>query len=360
MDGRRLALVAALLAAPATGCVGSDPTGGPADATAGAEDPALDASPADPAGSNGSARVEELNLSVGDRFQHRVQWDDGAALTYDAIAVEERPDAWLLATSNRTAAIRAAQAGPDWPTLGPLAKPGLAPTGEGGFPGFYGLPLEDGSTWTRTVEIGGDAYELTFQARREADADTPLGSRDRYLVEARTSNDTLVYRYDLVPGVGWFSELAFFEPGEASLEERLAYRVRAEARETGWTGSYYVNEATQVLGHASWLAALGLPDPGAANPDPAARFEVGGDATYVSGFLGAFAAAGAQATQLVDPDGNARRHVAAGGPDGDVSSERVLADAVPGTWSVETAGAGGASGGWAFLWTVTERTRTLG
>lgn len=348
----------ALVVVATAGCLGVGPsTSETTDAaTAPGGDAPLDERPEE------APAVATLNLSVGDRFHHEVEWASGGSLAYPAIVVENRTSTWLLATDNRTAAIWEAQAGAHWITLGPFAKDGLAiEQDHPEFPGYYELPLRDGTTWTRQLESPEATHEVTFRAEHQPAAETPLGAEERYRIEARTANGTLVYRYDLVPRIGWFSQFEAFDPDEGGApEERLLYRIETSAVEAGWTGSYYVDEAEKALGHAGSLSLLGLPDPGAVDPDPAATFQVPEGADYVHGWVGAYAGGGAQATHVVDPNGTVHRYAAAAGPGGDADYARVLWDAVPGRWSVSTVGAGGIASGWAFLWTVTEHEHTLG
>lgn len=362
MSARTIALALVVLAAPGVGCLSSD--GGenvPAGAQATNEtDSSRVSSVEEP---TPGPVVRELNLSVGDHFHHETTWSgEDVDLAYDAIVVEEGSTSWQLATDNRTAAILASIQDGSWFTLGSLAKGTLAPQGEDAWlPGFYELPLENGSTWTREVEYGNQTYSVTFDAAHEENASTPLGPRERFLVEARTADDELFLRYDLVPEIGWFSKLSIYDPGlNGSLEERRTVRIETTAVEANWTGTYLAEKTEMVHGQYSWLSPGVPPSPSDLGAEPAGTFEVPGSATYVFGWLGAWASAGAWTSQLADPNGTTYRYTAtSAAPEGASSWTRLTVEAVPGTWHVEMGGAGAAGAAWASLWTVTEEQQTL-
>lgn len=364
--GRSWALVLLLVASLAAGCIGGDEaleeaTGDQIDtsATDEATDGATAATADGPLGPDDV--IEGPDWEVGQWFGYHVFFgmEDDEGVHYNAVVTEDRGSEWFVATDNQDAA--KFEAIFDLFLLGSFSKQDLSTTSEGEPFTWYEWPLEDNATWTAPIDVGAmvggqsEVIDVTFTATYDPAIPTQDGQKPGFDIEGRTAEGNLTMSYDYVPHLGWFGHLFIYDPDTDG--DDWVLHIMTMGSGTGWTGTYYVSEATELFAHTSDVGA----DPSGnvrADPSPAASGTVGDQADYVTGFAYAYAFGGAHETAVADPEGELHEFQAVGAPFG-VSFGFLDTDAIPGDWHVATLGAGVAAGGGVFLWEITETTGQL-
>jgi len=200
-----LAALAAL--ALAAGCLGGETEGDPAEPTA-SEAPEDAEAAGDPSTSDAAHgaelsaddRVEAADWQVGQHFGYHVYFDanDTEGQHFDFAVAEDRGDAWLVATENRTLSKYAAVSG--FPLLGTFDKADLSTSvGDDEFR-WYDWPLHDGKNWTEETEVLGDTYEVTYEPAIQVDRTGH--THPGFSVVGTTSEGEPFREYDYVPAIG--------------------------------------------------------------------------------------------------------------------------------------------------------------
>lgn len=308
-------------------------------------------------------RVAAPVWQVGERFRHHVYFgtSDGEGEHYDSIVVEDRGDAWLLATDDRMVAKQDAIV--DIPILGDVQKSDLTMSGFGEPWDFYQFPLHDGASWEMDFPniawdvIEEDTVHLFVGATFAADIETPDGPRPGFRMEARTAQGQLIAEYDYVPAIGWYAHFTIYDIDPDG--DPIEFRVTSMGHDYGWSGTYYADEARPMLFHFSGVGVD--PDgPGEpfVEPGPTATFTMSDDSHYLVGILAAAAAAGVQELALVSPAHEVHHWEAVGAP---VDEFGFLweAPAEAGEWRLLAVGAGAVAIAYAELYEVIEHAGTL-
>lgn len=306
------------------------------------------------------ANVGAPQWAVRDWFGHHFFFgpDDDEGVHVNVIVTEDLGSQWFLATDSPEVAKWEAVF--DLPITGPLSKADLATTGFSGPWDYYDFPMRDGHSWQGTVS--GDFVEagepLTFTATLNERIQTPYGPRPGFDIAGVTGDGFTQVITDYVPELGWYTNFEFYDP-----EEPDAYQFKSISMGFGsnWTGTYYVDTATELVQHID-ITAANPDDPAASSvsPSPHATFTVSEAANYITGFYFDFAFAGAHDTEVIDP--NNERHqftVTDTGAAGAGTADLIDLPLVAGEWRIVSGGAGVAHGSGLLLWEVLETAGTL-
>lgn len=301
---------------------------------------------------------------VGDWFGHHVFFgsDDNTGTHYDTVVVAADGGTYTLATDDPQVAKEHSII--DYPILGPVSADDLALTGLGGDWKIWSFPLTENKTWEGTIPnihldtIDGDQIPLTFTATYAEAIETQGERHPGFLLEGRTPDGKLVVETDYVPALGWYSQLVVYDTDPD--QDPLEITVKGMGAGTGWTGTYYLDEATVLIVNIDGAGLDDAPPEGEpfARVSPYGTFTVSTDATYLYGFVQNAAVAGARTTVLYPPEGEPQRYEAVGAPE-DFSGTYIDTAAIPGEWHLATAGAGGMSFSYVLIAEVVETTGTL-
>lgn len=353
----RLACALVLLLAGAAGCIGGD-----ADRTADANQTPVESTDTQTPASTADATigpdtvVEGPEWSVGQWFGYHVFFgeNDTEGIHYDSAVVDDTGDAWRLAPADPfLSKIEAVQ---DLPFLGTFSKRDLSTTSGGEPFQWYDWPLEANKTWTDTASVFGEEVEVTFNVTYAPSIETQDGSHPGFEITGVTDDGERYIDYDYVPNLGWFGHLFLYElDGEPEDDPSWYLHIMTMGAGNAWTGTAYVDEATQLVDHFN-----GVAPPFLVEPNPHASFTVTDEATHLLAFAWSSAATGAHETMLVAPNGTAYPLTAAAGPMGfSAASQQILQPASPGQWELATAGAGQWAAGGVSAWETVETAYTL-
>lgn len=295
--------------------------------------------------------------SVGESWDHHWYFgpQDTTGFTVKSIVVSNGTEGYRLATDSAHNAMSHAAfyfhdlglMSPDW-SIGDFG-------GAFQFP-WYDFPLTDGKTWSmREENIDFDLQPLSQDLTMTARAIN--GTPGAFAIEARSA-EGLRAAWDYQPDLGWFSEYKAFDPTNP---DPAAFNVRMvnEAHGKGWTGTYYTATADALLNTFHHT----VPTAPSAPPAPQS-FVVTADHTHVMALVFAFAAGGAQAAELIAPDGQHWETYVVADPEGNALSAggpgQWAVPAVPGEWRFAAAGAGAfVAGVGGYAWGITLAEGTL-
>lgn len=307
---------------------------------------------------------------IGESFGHHVFLgaDDDEGIHINTIVVEDRGDSWFLATDDTEMAW--VEGAFDIPILGEFKKSDLSTTGFGSaWDWMYEFPMSHEKTWTGTVyvpdfETGeAEGVSTTFTATYNAGVTTSQGVRPGFDIEGVTAEGDVLVTYNYVPAVAWYSHFWMWDLATEDPDD-FYFHVMDMGHEKNWTGTYYVTEAVFATNHMNFVGAEVNPDDPAQVPEvytdlnPYATFTIADTATHMYGFAFSGAFAGAHATVLVDPNNEVIPLPAAGAPF-EFTEFEFYEEAVAGTWTIATVGAGVTVFGGAMIIELTEDTRTL-
>ncbi|HLF16776.1 MAG TPA: hypothetical protein VI796_05030 [Candidatus Thermoplasmatota archaeon] len=285
---------------------------------------------------------------------------------FTAIVAADEGIGWLMGTDQAWAARLASTFG--LLGLGRYAKEDLQSAGVlSGFD-LYDFPMVDGANWTKeggyfdidAPEFVPDRLSTTVTYNRAID--TPLGNRPGFDMRTVTSNGTLLYTYDYVPAVGWFTHFEWYYLGTPDVEDDLVSSVVLNDVGTGFKGSALVDSAEEKVFMVAGFAPNTV-DPTASivSPVPPIPFDMGEGSTSLFGILVSATLGGVNRVTLLDPQNQATTCDAVGGaPDAAFSFCWETLETVPGTWTLTSNGAGVAFIGLAWLFEVTEGTIEVG
>ncbi len=296
---------------------------------------------------------------VGDHFTWQITASENEEASWTAVVVEDLGDHYRVASTDPQ--VQAMEVLYDWVNVGTLDAATLsdvpadqAPTMYGAplsgdlagsaFPGYEGLtmyefPLSEGASWTSSATIDGETADLTHTAT-EALVETPMGPADGFEIDARDSNDTLVYSYTYAPDVGWFTAFSRHDPEEDDPSAAVQWSFELTDWGHGWEGEYPVVEVQHALSFFHETDAS--PDNPDANPQAPAAFEVPEATTYLWYEILLFVTpAGSSQLLIEDPDGERRVFEATSeGASAAFLFETGELPAVPGVWRVLAGGTG--------------------
>lgn len=219
---------------------------------------------------------------------------------------------------------------------------------------WYSFPLTDGKTWTaKESNIDSNLQPVSRDLTMTARLVNGSGAiPTHFMVEQRTADGGLRALYDYRPDLGWFSQLALYDP--ATPDSPPQVQLTTSGSGTGYTGAYFEATSDFVLNYFPLLAPAG----GQVLTEPTQSFAITAAHTHVLAIVFAFAAAGASHAELVAPDGQHWEADHAADQGGNTlagnGGVQVLVPAVPGDWRVVWAGASPfAAGGGCFAWGVT-------
>jgi hypothetical protein len=307
-----------------------------------------------------SDEVPAPEWKVGDWFGHHVFAEGlpSGGVHFDTMVVEDRGNMWIMATDNK--AVAKFEAVWDIPMLGEIRKSDLSTTAFGQEWRLYEFPLKNNHTWARTILDFNSGRELptTFTATYNPAIATPDGPRPGFDIVGVTDGKVL-FRYDYVPAVGWYAHFYYYDVD--STTGAFLFHVMNMGRGSDWTGTYYLSAAKALVQqHGGMAVDPGNPTNYFLEPKPYSPFTVAAEATYVYGFLGAFAWTGAYEVLLLDPN-NAKHEIQVVGPppEGAGKFQEFDVPAVAGEWKLFAIGAGVAAIHFVFLFEVTETAHTL-
>ncbi len=296
---------------------------------------------------------------VGDWFGHHIFFgpNDEEGIHINVIVTEDQGSAWFLATDDPE--IAKFEAIYDVPLTGPIAKDGLATTGFGGPWKYYDFPIRDGKTWTGVINMGFGypQADLTFTATFNERIQTPYGPRPGYDIIGTDAEGAIQVVTDYVPDIEWYTKFEYYTADDP---ENYEFKTISMGFGSNWTGTYYVDTATEMASHQDIVAVNPeSPDASGAQPSPYSSFTMTEGSTYLSGFFFDFAFAGAHDMELIDPNNKRHQFTVTDTGSGSGGFDFVDLDAVPGQWHIASGGAGVAHGSGMFLWEVTETSGTL-
>lgn len=292
--------------------------------------------------------------SVGDWFGHHIFFgaQDTAGTHINTIVVEDRGDSWLLAPDDPGMAKW--EAAWDFPMLGSIGKD-MQTTAFASDWGIYQFPMQDGDTWTTTLDpLFQGPRELTLTATYNPSITTPYGNRPGFDIVGVNSNGTVELETDYVPEIGWYNQLSLYDLTTPAEEDHVIH-VRAMGRGNNWTGTYYIDQAIPMTIWGGFLTPFAADQ---SSPPHHESFTMSGDGYELYGIVGAGASVGVSSVNLIDPTGVRHAYdLTHTEPDpnaGGFLFEFVEIEAVPGQWELGWIGAGAVAFGFAWLWEIVE------
>lgn len=190
---------------------------------------------------------------VGDVFEQHMFFgkDDLEGTHIQTMVVETDGSGSVLATSDEEAA--RFEATYDYPILGRIGAQ-LETTAFGSdWSWMYRFPLQDGATWTGSVEglINWNTYnfsgfDITLQATYDEAIDTPHGDFPGLWIEGTTEDGELLARYNYVPAIGWFSHFWLYD-WDTQEPEDFMFHAMSMGTSKNYTGPFYQAEAEAVM-----------------------------------------------------------------------------------------------------------------
>lgn len=251
--------------------------------------------------------VWEVGTAFGQHYYYGSNDTEGRHVT--TVVVDDTGPSYVLAATDQRLAREEAMW--DLPLVGTYDKETLATTAFGAdWDWWFDFPLYDGKTWSRDLRLpdlfdGPSVLGVDFKVRYDPDIVSNGKKTAGFHITGTTSEDFLLFAYDYVPAIGWYDHFYWYDVfGDDP--ERWLFHGMSMGVQKDWSGTYYIDEARQVLDYESIV----YPDPIdlEMEPRPTATFNVSEEAAYLMGSVYSFAYLGHNSVVLVTPSDEMRTY----------------------------------------------------